>query len=595
MGEKQKFRPDRILDYFRREKNCLIAITIFGLIYNIGLLAGPWFEGKMAGCLTGILGHTAVFSDMLRLVLGYALSTIIVQMSRYLKRFYVRRFANNVNRSMKAVLYGSLVRMGRAKLEQEDAGTLITKAVADVDDCAEGMRKFTTEVFDTGVAMIGYMAMLFWYDWKLALLCMLFPPVSYILAEHMKKIVQQTGAAYKKQAGALSAATLDRASNAVTYRVFGCEEQRMQAYEIQLTSYEKAAVKANIWSTSLPPLYQVVCMISTLMILTIGSQNVLGSGWSTWDIAVFTTFLSCYTKLAVKSSKAAKLFNAVHRAQVSWNRIRPMMKDAPAAGSDGEQEKDRSEAAGKRQTNGQAEFLTVSHLSFAFPDGQEIFHDVSFQAQPGQIIGITGPVACGKSTLGKAFLCEYPYQGSIQYGGREVAGMPEEKRSLLFGYLGHDPELLSDTIEKNVRMGAADSAEPWLSAVCLDQEISEMENKEQTMVGDGGVRLSGGQAKRLALARTLCTHRPVLILDDPFSALDKNTEEEIFANLKQLAKDQIVLLISHRLYLFPQMDQVIWMENGCARTADHETLMREEPEYASLYRDQTIGKEEEQQ
>ena len=173
--------------------------------------------------------------------------------------------------------------------------------------------------------------------------------------------------------------------------------------------------------------------------------------------------------------------------------------------------------------------------------------------------------------------------------------MPEEKRSLLFGYLGHDPELLSDTIEKNVRMGAADSAEPWLSAVCLDQEISEMENKEQTMVGDGGVRLSGGQAKRLALARTLCTHRPVLIFDDPFSALDKNTEEEIFANLKQLAKDQIVLLISHRLYLFPQMDQVIWMENGCARTADHETLMREEPEYASLYRDQTIGKEEEQQ
>ncbi len=592
MGEKQKFRPDRILDYFRREKNCLIAITISGLIYNIGLLVGPWFEGKMAGCLTGILDHTAVFSDMLRLVLGYALSTIIVQMSRYLKRFYVRRFANNVNRSMKTVLYGSLVRTGRAKLEQEDAGTLITKAVADVDDCAEGMRKFTTEVFDTGVAMVGYTIMLLWYDWKLALLCMLFPPVSYILAEHMKKIVQQTGAAYKKQAGALSAATLDRASNAVTYRVFGCEEQRMQAYETQLTSYEKAAVKANIWSTALPPLYQVVCMISTLMILTIGSKNVLGSGWSTWDIAVFTTFLSCYTKLAVKSSKAAKLFNAVHRAQVSWNRIRPMMKDAPAAGSDGEQEKDRSEAAGKRQANGQAEFLTVSHLSFAFPDGQEIFHDVSFQAQPGQIIGITGPVACGKSTLGKAFLCEYPYQGSIQYGGREVAGMPKEKRSLLFGYLGHDPELLSDTIEKNVRMGATDSAEPWLSVVCLDQEISEMENKEQTMVGDGGVRLSGGQAKRLALARTLCTHRPVLILDDPFSALDKNTEEEIFANLKQLAKDQIVLLISHRLYLFPQMDQVIWMENGCARTADHETLMREEPEYASLYRDQTIGKEQ---
>lgn len=110
-----------------------------------------------------------------------------------------------------------------------------------------------------------------------------------------------------------------------------------------------------------------------------------------------------------------------------------------------------------------------------------------------------------------------------------------------------------------------------------------MPDKKQTLVGNGGVRLSGGQAQRLALARTLCHLRPVMILDDPFSALDKKTEAEIFSNIRQLAGEAIVLLISHRLYLFPQMDQVVWMEGGRAIAASHETLIKEVPEYAALF------------
>ena len=185
--------------------------------------------------------------------------------------------------------------------------------------------RFTTEIFDTGVALAAYAGMLFYYDWRLALLCMIFPPVSYVLAEKLKVVVQKTGAAYKEQSGRLSSATLDRATNAITYRVFGCEEQRKQSYEDNLLAYEKAAIKANIWNTALVPLYRVISMASVLFILYFGSKNVLGTGWKVWNVAAFTTFLSCYSKLAVKSSRAAKLFNAVHKAQVSWKRIKPLM------------------------------------------------------------------------------------------------------------------------------------------------------------------------------------------------------------------------------------------------------------------------------
>ena len=511
---------------------------------------------------------------MLCLVLIYLVTIAVVQISRYAKRFYVRRFANNVNRRMKQILYGTLVRKSRAQLQEEGVGNVMTKAILDVDDCVEGMRKFTTEIFDTGVALLAYACMLLWYDWRLALLCMIFPPVSYYLAEKMKVLIQRNGAAYKEQSGRLSTATLDRASNAITYRVFGCEKERQNAYEENLTAYEKAAVKANIWNAVLPPVYRVTAMAGDLFILYFGGRNVLGIGWTAFDIAMFTTFLSCFTRLSTKASSAAKLFNAVHKAQVSWKRIRPLLKMPEES---------------KAQEPAQIRKMQVEHLRFAYPQAKEIIHDLSFTAHAGEIIGITGPVACGKSTLGKVFLCEYPYEGSIQFDGVELADMEPSKRAAIVGYLGHDPELMNDTLENNVLMGDDGDAGEYLRQVCLKEEADAMEDGLQTKIGSSGVRLSGGQAQRLSLARTLCHKRPLLILDDPFSALDRNTEQEIFKNLQKETGNSMVLLISHRLYLFPKLSKVIWMEQGSTVVGTHEELLKEVPEYRRLFEDQEGG------
>lgn len=572
MSEKN-FKSDRILSYFKKEWLVLLIVTVSGLIYNIGLLAGPLFEGKMTGCLIDILNGNKQFADMLTLVLLYILITAAVQSSRYIKRFYVRRFANNVNKRMKEILYGSLVHKSRPQLHEESAGTILTKAILDVDDCVEGMRKFTTEIFDTGVALLAYACMLLFYDWKLALLCMIFPPVSYVMAEKMKFIIQTSGAKYKEQSGVLSTATLDIASNAITYRVFGREQQRREAYEESLTAYEKSAVKANIWNTSLTSVYRVISMAGVIFILYFGGRNVLGTGWSAWSIATFTTFVSCFTKLSVKSSSAAKLFNAVHKAQVSWKRIKPLMR--------------MQNDDGDRKTYHAGE-LEVSNMGFSYPDGKVIFDGVSFTASPGEIIGITGPVACGKSTLGKVFLGEYPYRGSIRFSGEEMKSIDSTKNGIV-AYLGHDCELFDDTVRNNILMGDDGDVNYYLKMVCLDKEAALMENGVDTLIGSSGVRLSGGQAQRLALARTICHKKPVIILDDPFSALDKDTEKQIFKNLGEMVSDSIVMIISHRLYLFPQMNKVIWLNDGKTEVGSHDELIEKCSEYALLYNGQNGG------
>jgi ATP-binding cassette subfamily B protein len=570
-------KPDRILSYFKMDIIPLTIVTVSGIIYNIGMTAGPYFEGQLAQRLFDIIKGKRTAYDMLSLAAIYLLIILGVQGARCIKRFYVRRFANDTSRGMRRMLYNSLVHKSKSELEQESIGTIMTKAVSDVDACTEGMRKFTTEVFDTGVVLAAYMVMLFFYDWRLALISCSFTPAAYIIAEKLKKVVYRYNSAYKKSAGKLNDATMDRVSNAITYRVYGREQDRNEAYEERLEDYEKRAVWANIWGTTMQPVYNIISMTGAVFIIYLGSRNVLGTGWTNWNIAAFTTFLSCFGKMALKTSKAAKLFNAVQKAQVSWRRIRPLMKDYVTL-------KDETSIDFSKPMK-----LKVSRLSFTYPGGQEIIKDISFMAEPGEIIGITGSIASGKSTLGKAFLCESPYDGSITIGDYELTALTEYEHSRMVSYMGHDPELMDGSIEDNICLGREEGADKLLKAVLLDKEVRDMPYGIDTCIGSSGVRLSGGQQARVALARTLMNAGKVLILDDPLSAVDKVTEGEIMENIRSMCGDKIVILISHRLWQFPKLDKVVWLERGRAQAGTHASLMESNTRYARLYEAQAAG------
>lgn len=566
--QKKAYSPDNIKGYFHREWFPILIVTVTGLIYNVGLIAEPWFEGQLAQILCDIIGGKSEKSKMFVFAGLYVAVICFVQLARYFKRFYVRRFANNVSKNMKNVLYKNLVHKGKEEIAREEIGSLMTKAISDVDACAEGMRKFTTEIFDTGIALLSYLLMLLLYDWRLTLISCIFPPFAYVIANRLKKPVSKRVAEFKESAGRLSGETLDRVSGALTYRVLGAEQERDDAYDKHLKDYEQKAVRAGVLETAMPPVYQVISLISVIFILVIGAKNVNGTGFTNFNIAAFTTFLACFLKLATKSSKAAKLFNAVQKARVSWKRIKPLMKQTPED---------------KPVVPSEKIYLSVEKLCFSYPGGEELLHNICFTAEPSMMIGITGPVACGKSTLGKAFLCETPYRGSIKVNHKELSELPEEQRRGVVAYQSHDPELFYDTIKNNILLSDTGNLSELLSIVRLDKEVSEMPNGEDTVIGSGGVRLSGGQQARVALARTVCYKKPLMILDDPFSALDRKTEQEIYEKLRIATKESIVLLISHRLYLFPKLDRVIYLSEGKAEVGTHETLMKTCAGYRERY------------
>jgi ATP-binding cassette subfamily B multidrug efflux pump len=573
MKKNEPFHPERISSYFKAAIPLLLIITVSGLIYNFGMTAGPYYEGKLAQCLYDILKGKADAHDMVVIALTYVLVILVVQGARTIKRFGVRRFANNISRQMRRCLYNSLVRADTKQLKEEKLGSLLTKAIADVDACTEGMRKFTTEIFDTGVVMVAYALMLLHYDWRLTILCCLFTPPAYFLADRLKKQVTAANASYKKSASVLNSATMDRISNALTYRIYGCERKRYSAYEENLKDYERKSARANLYEGSLTPLYDAIAMIGTLVILYFGSRNVAGTGWVQWDIAAFTAYLACFTKLAVKTSHAAVLFNAVQKASVSWQRIQPLMKEPVE--DDFAPEDILLEPAD----------LSFRDVSLGYSGSQPLTH-LSFAVRPGEILGITGEVASGKSMLGKVLIDEVPYQGRISINGKDFASLTKEEKLAYITYIGHDPELLSTSFADNISLGCALDPGEYLSMTDMDSDLEALHRKPADAVGESGTMLSGGQQARLALARTLAHARSILILDDPFAAVDRQTETSILQEIRKHFPDRTILLISHRLYHFPEFDRVLYLHDHTGTCLTHAELMKKEPGYRVLYEEQ---------
>ncbi|MGN1406413.1 MAG: ABC transporter transmembrane domain-containing protein, partial [Erysipelotrichaceae bacterium] len=391
-------KTDRVSYYFLKEKWNLLIVALTGIIYNVGLTFTPWFEGKMVQYLCDILGGTKEVSSMILLCICYVITVFVVQLMRYFKRLYVRKFANSINKNMRMTVFNNLLNSGLK--DSENTGTVMTKVISDVESCAEGMRKFTTELFDTGVVMISYMVMLLIYDCKLTLVCMIFPLIAYILAEKLKTVVERNVRKYKESTALLNSASFERIDNALTYRVYGQESNRNALFENNLLDYENKAVRANIYENSMQPLYQLICMTGAVLVIIYGVLNIQKS---IWDIAAFTTYFSCYQKLALKSSKAAKLFNAVQKAEVSWKRIKPYLRYC-------DYDKDEEMDFGKE--------LSVNNVSFGYHDGDILLNNISFKAKPGEIIGITGRVASGKTTFGKLFIGELSYTGDIFLGNK---------------------------------------------------------------------------------------------------------------------------------------------------------------------------------
>lgn len=557
--------PDKIKNYWIKEKKSVILLTLFGILYDVGMVARPIYQGKLIDALIAKVN----FNNLIKLSLTFIFIIGMVQFFRYLKRYYVRQFANATTATMRFMIYNNILHKEEKELNDENMGSLMTKAISDVDVCVEGMRKSTTEVFDTGVLFITYLVTLLQYDVKITLYACIFIPAAVFIAEKMKKIIFKFTKAYRSQLSQVSDITYDRIDNAILYRLYGREADNRVVYEEELEDFEKKAIVANIWENAMQPIYNVIAMGGIVFVIIMAGEKVYEGSFT---VGVFSAYISIFTIMAAKASRIARLFNTIQKSSVSWKRIKSFLKEY--------KEIDKTRGIISKETK-----LEIENLYLKYDKSSDyIIKNLNFKARENNIVGITGPIGCGKSTLGRVFLGNINYEGSIKIDNKELRDYSEYERSKIISYMGHDAHLISDTIYNNITMGDDGDISHVLKMVCFDEDLKSMENGIETLVGNGGVRLSGGQQARIALARTLYHKNKILILDDPFSAVDMKTEKNIIDNLRANYSDCLILLISHRLAIFKYLNQIILInEDKTLEYGNHQKLIENSKLYNQLY------------
>lgn len=568
-------KPASLPAYWSAQIPLCIAIAVTGFFYNFGMLASPYFEGR----IVDIIEAQSPLADVLRLI-GIFIGVIaFVLIARALKRYTVRRFANNTTYAMRLILENNILHRSLKGQDESSVGTLLAKVISDVEATVEGMRKLTTEVFDTVMMFVFYIIFLFLYDVTITLYALIPVAVAILVAFLMRKAIFRASSAARKANSNLSSMTYDLFDNAVTYRIYGRDRDHAASYDGVLKDYEKKTVTSLALTDLMIPVAEVIALLGLIPIFILGPERVAnGAALSapisglmnpTWTLGAFTTYLTTFVLMASKASKTAKLFGSIEKGLASWKRIKPLIAPYEAY----------QEAVEVKATPE----LSVSHLNLVIDD-KTLLSDFNFTAKKGQIIGITGPIASGKSAFAKLFFQTLPYEGTLTCFGKEVKEYSANEIAGTFLYMPHKNELFTDTIHNNIALGEEKAVLPYLQDVSFGEDLKSMAEGEETIVGNEGVKLSGGQQERLALARSLYHRKSLLILDDPFASVDPKTEQEIVSRLRSECGDSLVLLISHRLTSFKDLDQVVLFHgDGHYEIGKESDLLAHSSLYQTLY------------
>jgi ABC-type multidrug transport system fused ATPase/permease subunit len=247
--------------------------------------------------------------------------------------------------------------------------------------------------------------------------------------------------------------------------------------------------------------------------------------------------------------------------------------------------------------------VSIQCATFRYPGSDTaVLDNVSLEIPAGALVAVTGPVGAGKSALARVLLGFYPLQsGCVLLDGRPLDTLTQPERAARIGYLPQTPFLFSGTIRENIwlnrteaKQAQADGHERHVQLAALQQDVRAFPNGLDTEIGERGIRVSGGQRQRIALARAFAANSGVLVLDDPFSSVDVDTEARIIAGLRQalgpaapVTEQSTVLFFSHRLAAFPLADLVVVLDAGrIVQQGTHEELLKAGGLYERIYRAQ---------
>ncbi len=523
---------------------CITALLFDGLTCFVPILEGKAIDSLLEGDFNIVLKYCIIFFSLV----------LFVQLNRFFKRYLVRVFGNKMSLKMRTISLDTLFTKDLNYFVTNNTGDILNRNLSDIYDTTEGIRKMTTEVFDTFVLLIGYFTMMFISDWILTLIGLPFLIISVVFSHYMKKIVYKKNKEYKEYVSINKDITLNRLNNELYYRGFGVSEIYYEDYYKSLKTLKRKSIMALLFQGSLEPLYLCICLIGLGLIIYFGGMKVINDTNGIFTIGSLSAFITTYAFVSKKVGKLGKLFNTYQAFKVSWVRCKDYLKI-------------------DNNINNcfipLDDLLVVDNISHKYNEGFSI-SNISFNAKIGDIIGICGKVRCGKTTILRMLSGLYDYSGSAKLGGYEI----KEYRNNPKKYIAHcrnDVSIFSDSVENNITFNREGNLDNALKVSKLDIDLDEIGGLNK-ILSHTNSNISGGQQKRLQMARELYLDCMLILLDDPFQSVNRDLAIEMINELKNY-KNSIIVLVSNNKDILNKCDNILFIDDNNSICDNYDNLI----------------------
>ncbi len=381
---------------------------------------------------------------------------------------------------------------------------------------------------------------------------------------------------------------IDSLLNYETVKYFGNEQMEAERYDESMAGYEKAATKIwtslgwlNFGQTIIFSIGMLVCMVLSAMAVQRGEQTV-------GDFVLINMFLM---QLSIPLNFIGFVYREIRQGLTDLESMFDLLDIPPEV-------LDKPNAAPLKIKQGK---ICFDNVDFYYDEDRPILKGVSFDVPAGKTVAIVGPSGAGKSTLSRLLFRFYDIQkGSITIDGQDLRDVQQHTLRSAIGMVPQDTVLFNDTIAYNIRYGRVDASEADVQEAAdraqIGDFIKRLPQGFETQVGERGLKLSGGEKQRVAIARTLLKAPPILILDEATSALDTGTEQEIKTALDIVSENRTTLVIAHRLSTIIDADEIIVLEAGVvAERGSHRNLLKKDGLYAAMWSRQLEASEAEKQ
>ena len=376
---------------------------------------------------------------------------------------------------------------------------------------------------------------------------------------------------------------IDALINFETVKYFTNETLETQRYNENLKHWQNATYKSEFSLAILNVGQATILAVGLTLLVVMAGQNVVDGKMTLGDFVLVNAFL---LQLYVPLNFLGYVFRTLQNSLVDISRMFSLL----------EVEKEITDKADAKPLKITAAKIKFNQVSFAYNPERQILADVSFDVPGGQKIAIVGHSGAGKSTIARLMFRFYDAtEGHIQIDGQDIRDITLESLRKNIGVVPQDTVLFNDTIEYNIRYGRPDANDDEIrlaaKSAYLHDFIESLPDGYQTEVGERGLKLSGGEKQRLAIARTILKDPPILLLDEATSALDSKSEEAIQTALNNIAKHRTTLVIAHRLSTIMEADQIVVLDQGrVVEIGTHEKLLEHGNTYASLWQLQQNSK-----